>query len=136
MHFLIIIYNTDNQYYCPYCFISKSTKDALDRHIKACIKQDPQKVEYLKLVKDESRPFLEFPLSHNNRRYKLPIVAVADMKAILRKQDIYQDYESTTITNKDSNDQNDQYKLVVKKIFLYPGVTLIILMDIMIIIIM
>ena len=41
------MYNTDNQYNCPYCFISKSNKDPLDRHIEACIKQDLQKVEYL-----------------------------------------------------------------------------------------
>ena len=104
------MFNTELQFYCPYCFISKSRKDALARHIEACIKQDPQKVEYLKREKDGSRPILEFPLKHNNRRYKHPIVGVVDMEAILRKQ-TSSSYESTTITNEDSN---DQYKLVVK----------------------
>ena len=45
------MFNTEGKYYCQYCFIFKSRKDALNRHIEACIKQDPQNVEYPKKKK-------------------------------------------------------------------------------------
>ena len=36
------MFNTESQFYCPFCFTSKSRKYELYRHIESCIKQNPQ----------------------------------------------------------------------------------------------
>ena len=75
--------NTTYLYYCPYCLISKTRADGIQRHIGYCSNQDPQKVEYPTLVKEGNRPILQFNNKHYNRQFKHPFVGFADMEAIL-----------------------------------------------------